>query len=77
MKTIKTQGRHVLFGQFIREAREQKGLSQIEASEGLGLSQSYYSYLERGERDMDLDLAFDICEFYGIEMNDFIENYLK
>lgn len=72
MKSI-SKNYQVLFGEFIREARERKGLNQTEAGELVGITQSYLSYLERGEREVDLALALRCCAALDADMKDFID----
>lgn len=60
------------FGAFIREARMSKGIYQGEISKHLSVTQSYYSYIENGTRNIDLQLAIEICKYLGLDLNDFI-----
>ncbi len=43
-----------IFTQRLRAARERAGLTQIQLSKKLGITQSYLSKIERGERRLDL-----------------------
>jgi transcriptional regulator with XRE-family HTH domain len=43
------------FLQRLRQARQEAGLSQIEAAEALGKPQSYISYCETGGRRVDVE----------------------
>ena len=64
------------FGSFIRAKREQKDLDQAEVAAMLGISQAYYSYLELGKRNIDLNLAIDICKSLDLDIRDFITQYM-
>lgn len=76
MTTIDTTECHILFGKYIKEARERKKLSQHEVAVRLGLSQSYVSRIEKGEREVDLAVAIKLCEVLGYDLRDFINKNL-
>ena len=59
------------FGKFIEENRRKKKISQKEVAEQLGISQSYYSCMEHGARNIDLEMAVKICNVLGINLQDF------
>lgn len=61
------------FGAFIREARMSKGIYQDEIAKHLGVTQSYYSYIESGTRNVDLQLAIEICKYLRLNLNNFIK----
>ena len=60
------------FGDFILRGRLKKGLTQAELAEMLGLSQSYYAYIEHGKRNVFLDLAMRICNCLDLSLEDFV-----
>jgi transcriptional regulator with XRE-family HTH domain len=64
------------FGKFIRDGRERKDLFQSDVAELLGISQPFYSMIERGERQVDFVLALEICKVLGLDINDFIRTYM-
>lgn len=76
MKNINEKECHQAFGKYIKTARERKGLSQIDASRILGVSQSYLSRIESGERDIDLAFSFKICDVMGVDIRDFVNKYM-
>ena len=77
MKTnISTQDCHEAFGKYIKMARERKGISQTEVAKELEVTQSYYSLIENGKRDVDLAFAFKICDVIGVDIRDFANRYL-
>lgn len=58
------------FGQFIREARERKGLTHYAIAEQLGVSRSYYTMIEAGNRDIYFSLALRICDVLNLNLDD-------
>lgn len=64
------------FGNFIRAKREQKDLFQSDVATLLRISQAYYSYIEQGKRDVDLALAFEICNVLGVDISEFITAHM-
>lgn len=63
------------FGWYVKEARVSKGILQADICRFVGLSQSYYSQLESGTRNVDLQVAFKICRYLNLNLSEFIENY--
>lgn len=76
MKTIDVRDCHESFGKYIKAARERKKMSQTEVAKILDVSQPYYSRIENGEREVDLAVAFKICDAIGVDMRDFINKYM-
>ncbi len=62
------------FGEFIRNGRVGKKVSQNDLAEALGINQSYLSRIEQGARNIDLELAVKICSFLGLDLNDFLNS---
>ena len=50
--------------------RKQKGITQAELAERLNYSDKAISRWEKGDTLPDLNVLYEICEFYGITMND-------
>lgn len=50
-----------LFLEQLRNAREEKGLTQTEVAERLGQTQSFVSKVERGERRIDIVELRTLC----------------
>ena len=73
MKTIDNKIIIEEFGTFIREARESKGLYQAEVADKLGVSRSYYAFIEGGKREIYFTLAINICRVLDLDINDFIK----
>lgn len=76
MRTIDERDCHNAFGRYIKIARKRKGMSQCEVAEILGISQAQYSRIEGGQRDVDLAVAFQICDVIGVDIRDFANKYL-
>ena len=51
--------------------REERGISRKELAEKIGVNFQTVGYLERGEYNPSLDLAFKIAEYFGLPI-DFI-----
>lgn len=64
------------FGKYIRDKRESKGILQSEMAKQLKITQAYYSMIERGERNLDLIVAINICNILGLNLQTFIKRYL-
>lgn len=64
------------FGSYIKEARNWRNVTQTEVAQQLGISQTYYSYIENGQREVDLVLAVRICQELRLDMRDFITKFL-
>ena len=73
MKTIEKQKVANEFGRFVREARERKGMTQYEIAEQLGVSRSYYTMIESGNREIYFTLAMNICKVLNLDINDFMK----
>ena len=65
------------FGKFIRQGREKRDMLKTEVAIEVGISQAYYSYLERGEREIDFGLALKICQVLHLDLSDFISAYME
>ena len=64
------------FGEFIRHERERRKLSQTEVAQMLGVDQSYYCRIEKGQRSVDLVTAIHICTELDVDISDFIKKYM-
>lgn len=60
------------FGIFVTNGRIKRGLSQEEVAHLLDISQSYYSYIEKGKRNIDLSLALSICAVLKLDITEFV-----
>ena len=77
MGHINDKQRTIDFGVFIRNARMERKLYQAEVAEKVGITQSHLSYIENGVRVVDLVLAMRICEVLGVNINDYIRQYVE
>lgn len=66
---------NVAFGQHIKSTRLSKGILQMDLCKYLGLSQGYYSQIESGVRNVDLQVAFKICKYLNLDLGEFLKNY--
>lgn len=76
MKKIENSECQKAFGEFIKRGRETRGLTQGEVATLIGISQSYYGYLERGERNVDFVVAMRICKVLKIDLSDYLKEYM-
>jgi transcriptional regulator with XRE-family HTH domain len=65
--------RLVDFGERIRAARKELGLTQIVAAKRAGLSNATWSPLERGRVRPILTTMLKVCSFYGWDYRDYID----
>lgn len=71
----KTHGKdYEEFGKRIAELREQKGLSQSEISELLGIPQSTYAGYELGNRKVPLSIIKKLSKIYGVSADYLLGN---
>lgn len=70
-KSIYTQ-EYSLFLEQLRNAREERGLSQTEVAQRLGQTQSFVSKVERGERRLDIVELRAVCSAIGVEFSVFV-----
>ena len=75
-KSIYTREYTVLL-QLLRKAREEVGMTQVQLSKKLRLTQSLYSKMERGECRMDMIQVRTICCIFGITLRDFVDRLEK
>lgn len=78
MKKIDNSECLIGFGNFIREGRSRRDMLQSEVASQVGIAQSYYSTIENGakDRNVDLVLAMKICRVLGLNLSDFIKQYM-
>lgn len=78
MKKIENSECLIGFGKFIKEGREKRDMFQSEVATLVGITQPYYSMIENGakERNVDLVLALKICQVLKLDINQFIKQYM-
>jgi len=57
----------------LKEIRQSKLTSQAEMAYQLGISQAYYSKLERGEVDIKVSLIYKIAELFEINASELLK----
>lgn len=64
--------RMIAFGKRVREVRKSKGISQERLAEMAGIDRSYMGNIERGEKNVTLKKAYEICDALDIEIKDLV-----
>jgi transcriptional regulator with XRE-family HTH domain len=67
-----TDDRMIAFGKRVREMRKSKGISQERLAEMSGIDRSYMGNIERGEKNITLKKAYEICDALDIEIQDLV-----
>ncbi|MCF0174064.1 MAG: helix-turn-helix transcriptional regulator [Bacteroidales bacterium] len=57
---------------WLKEAREAKGYTMAYVGEQIGITEAYYSLIERGERQkkMDITLVVKLAEIFGMTLEE-------
>lgn len=55
--------------------RNEKGMTQLEVAKKLNISEGYYSYIEKGQRqkNMDITLAAKLSDIFSIPLQRIVE----
>ena len=61
---------YVKFGNFIRQERKNKHMTQAQLALAIDKSVSFLGHIERGSRKASLETAKDICDFLNISMDE-------
>lgn len=77
MKDKELKHVNIAFGQYLKEIRSYRGLSQEELGFQCGLHRTYISLLERGLKSPTLESIFKICGTLKIPVDQFICGLLK
>lgn len=67
-----TDDRMIAFGKRVREVRKGKGISQERLAEMAGIDRSYMGNIERGEKNITLKKAYEICDALDIGIKDLV-----
>lgn len=59
----------------LRTVRKEKGITQTQLAQSLGVEQSMVSKIERRERRLDVSELRRVCLVLGISLTDFISRY--
>ncbi len=54
----------------IRDIRKEKGISQLELANKIGVSQAYITYLENGQRNIDLKMLEKIAKALDVSIEE-------
>lgn len=65
-----TDDRMIAFGKRVREVRKSKGISQERLAEMAGIDRSYMGNIERGEKNVTLKKAYEICDALEVTIQD-------
>ena len=65
----------VRFGDAVRKARGQAGLTQEDLADRSGLDRSYVGGIERGERNPTLAVIVKLSTGLGIELDELFEHF--
>ncbi len=57
----------------LRAAREKAGITQVQLAKKLGLTQSFVSKIERGDRRLDIVQLRTVCKLFGLTLGEFVE----
>lgn len=73
-ETVKHKERYKKIGQKIAKYRKQKGLSQEELANNVGISYSYIIQIEAPNvvKKMSLEVLFDIADFLEIDIKELL-----
>lgn len=74
VENVKYEERYKRIGQNIAKQRKQKGLSQEELANGVGISYSYIIQIEAPNvvKKMSLEVLFDIADYLEIDVKDLL-----
>lgn len=64
----------VAFGQAVREARAQAGVSQEDLAHRAGIDRSYMSSIERGEQNVGLMSMSRVAAALGVTLSELVLN---
>lgn len=67
-----TDERMIAFGKRVREVRRNKGISQEKLAELAGIDRSYMGNIERGEKNITLKKAYEVCDALEMDIKDLI-----
>lgn len=61
-----------LFGERVRQVRKEKGISQERLAELAGIDRSYMGNIERGEKNISLKKAYELCDALEIDIKSIV-----
>ena len=66
---------YAVFRDLLREVRNDRGFTQVQLSETLGMPQSFVSKYETGERRLDMVEVRAVCASLGITLSAFVKKF--
>ena len=67
-----TDERMIAFGKRVREVRKGRRISQERLAEIAGIDRSYMGNIERGEKNITLKKAYEICNALEVNIKELI-----
>lgn len=64
-------------GNLLKEAREQKGISQQTLADKIGITRNCIGNWETGRRSIDIIQLYKICDCLGLEVDELIKKVNK
>ena len=59
----------IILGERLKELREERGLTQRQLAERLGINSVTYLHYEKDQREPPLALLTDFAKFYGVSVD--------
>lgn len=56
----------------LKTYREQKGLLQKEVANAVGVHPSNYSKMEKGERELSIEVADKLAKYFGVTLDELV-----
>ncbi len=64
-------------GRKIRLVRKQRGLTQREAAEKIGISTAFFGLIERGQRKASIETLVSVCNVLNVSMDELLADSLR
>ena len=65
----------ILFGEYVRKKRTDKGLSQSDLAARMGNNNQNISRLERGETSPTLEWCYKLASAFEVDLPDFLKDF--
>lgn len=59
-------------GLLLQSYRSNANMSQQDVADRLGITRSAIGHYERGERTVDIQLLYKLCDIYNVDINDVV-----
>lgn len=65
--------------EYLKKMRNAKNVSQKETAEALGISQNYYSCIENGQKqkNIDLKIMIGLSDFFSVDLQQLIDKEIE